>query len=129
MKAFRGVALGIVVGVLAIEPKIRGFKLGGGRWILMAIKIRSTTSFGGEVKPLVPCRNVFFYGKLKEPYENKRDTEYSGKIHRTFLRQVSPASLLDTVSPIACCLRKFVKFVKKIQSDCCKQKCDLWKCI
>jgi hypothetical protein len=26
-------------------------------------------------------------------------------------------------------LRKFVKFVKKIQSDCCKQKCDLWKCI
>jgi hypothetical protein len=31
MKAFRGAALGgIVVGVLAIDPKIRGFKLGKG---------------------------------------------------------------------------------------------------
>jgi hypothetical protein len=32
---------------------------------LRAIIIRSTTSFGGDVKPSVPCRN--FLGHLKEP--------------------------------------------------------------
>jgi hypothetical protein len=40
---------GLVVSVLATGPKVRdGF--------LRVIKIRSTTSFGGEVKPSVPCR-------------------------------------------------------------------------
>jgi hypothetical protein len=54
-----GVALGgLVVSVLATGPKVRGFKPGRGRWILRVIsdKIRSTPSFGGEVKPSVPCR-------------------------------------------------------------------------
>jgi hypothetical protein len=48
------VALGeLVVSVLATGPKVRGFDPDRGRWIF---KIRSTTSFGGEVKPSVPCR-------------------------------------------------------------------------
>jgi hypothetical protein len=52
-----GVALGgLVVSVLATGPKIRGFKPGRGRWIFKCDKIRSTPSFGGEVKPSVPCR-------------------------------------------------------------------------
>jgi hypothetical protein len=41
---------GLVVSVLATGPKVRGamdFK---------GDKIRSTPSFGGEVKPSVPCR-------------------------------------------------------------------------
>jgi hypothetical protein len=44
---------GLVVSVLATGPKVRGFKPGRGRWILRVIKsaIRSTPSFGGEVKP------------------------------------------------------------------------------
>jgi hypothetical protein len=42
-----------VVSVLATRPKVRGFEIDG---FLRVIKIRSTTSFGGEVKPLVPCR-------------------------------------------------------------------------
>jgi hypothetical protein len=44
---------GLVVSVLATGPKVRGFD---GDGFLRVIKIRSTTSFGGEVKPSVPCR-------------------------------------------------------------------------
>jgi hypothetical protein len=44
--SFKKVALdGLVVSVLATGPKVRGFD-----------PDRSTTSFGGEVKPSVPCR-------------------------------------------------------------------------
>jgi hypothetical protein len=51
---FTDVALGgVVVSLLA---KVRGFKPGRGRWIFRVIKIRSTLSFGGEVKPSVLCR-------------------------------------------------------------------------
>jgi hypothetical protein len=42
---------GVMVCVLGTEPKIRGFKPGRGRRIFKGNKIRSTTSFGGEVKP------------------------------------------------------------------------------
>jgi hypothetical protein len=53
---------GLVVSVLATEPKVRGFDPDG---FLRVIKIRSTTSFGGEVKRrshVVDLRHV------KEPY-------------------------------------------------------------
>jgi hypothetical protein len=46
-----------VVSMLATGPKVRGFDPGRGRWIfLRVIKLRSTASFGGEVKSSVPCR-------------------------------------------------------------------------
>jgi hypothetical protein len=48
---------GLVVSVLATGPKVRGFDPG----FLRVIKIRSTISFGGEVKPS-DLRHV------KEPY-------------------------------------------------------------
>jgi hypothetical protein len=55
---------GLVVIVLAIGTKIREFRPGRGRWIfLRAIKIRSTTSFGGEVKPSIPCRKILRHVK------------------------------------------------------------------
>jgi hypothetical protein len=47
-----------VVSVLATGPKGRGFEPGQGDGFLTVIKIRSTTSFGREVKPEVPCRNI-----------------------------------------------------------------------
>jgi hypothetical protein len=50
--------------VLAIGPKVRGFKPGRERYILRAIKLLSTTFFGREVKPSVPCRKVL-HTKLK----------------------------------------------------------------
>jgi hypothetical protein len=47
-----------VVSVLATGPKGCGFKPGRGDGFLRAIKIRSTPSFGSEVKPEVPCRQI-----------------------------------------------------------------------
>ena len=42
--------------VLAFGTQVRGFKPGRSRRIFKGEKILSTPSFGGEVKPSVPCR-------------------------------------------------------------------------
>jgi hypothetical protein len=47
-----------VVSVLVTGPKGRGFKPGRGDGFLRAIKIRSTPSFGREVKLEVPCHKI-----------------------------------------------------------------------
>jgi hypothetical protein len=52
-----------VVSVLVTGPKGRGFKPGRGDGILRAIQIRSTPSFGWEVKRR--SHVVRFYGVLK----------------------------------------------------------------
>jgi hypothetical protein len=54
-----------VVSVLTIKPKVRVFKPEGDG-LLRAIKIRSTTSYGGEVKPSAPGRKIL--RNFKEPY-------------------------------------------------------------
>ena len=52
----RGRRLGWSRGsVLAFGTQVRGFKPGPSRWIFKGEKILSTPSFGGEVKPSVPC--------------------------------------------------------------------------
>jgi hypothetical protein len=61
------VLCGLVVSELSIGPTIRGFRPGRVWWVLRAIKIRSTTSFGGEVKPSVPYCKILWY--FKEPFE------------------------------------------------------------
>jgi hypothetical protein len=48
------VALGGLVSVLVIGPRVRGFKPGRGRWILKGNKNPQHGSVGREVKPLVP---------------------------------------------------------------------------
>jgi hypothetical protein len=47
----------VMVSVLAIGPKVRGFKPGRGDGFLTAIKVRSTPSFGG-VKASDACRKL-----------------------------------------------------------------------
>ena len=42
--------------MLAFGTQVRGFKPGRSLRIFRAKKIHSTSSFGGEVKPSVPCR-------------------------------------------------------------------------
>jgi hypothetical protein len=63
---------GLVVMVLAIEPKSRRFTPDPGRWFLSVIRIRSTTSFGGQVKPSVPHRKILQH--VKKRYEYEGDT-------------------------------------------------------
>jgi hypothetical protein len=57
-----------VVIVLTIGPKVPWFKPAEDGEFLRAIQIRSTTFFGGEVKPLA------LLGMLKIPAEHDRDT-------------------------------------------------------
>jgi hypothetical protein len=63
---------GLVVAILSLDPTFVGSNPDEDDGFLRAIKIRSTTFFGGEVKPLVPCRKVFRY--VKENYEYEIDT-------------------------------------------------------
>jgi hypothetical protein len=56
---------GVMVSVFAIGPKVRGFKPGRGDGLLRAIKIRSTPSFGGEVKP--NAHVIRTYAMLENP--------------------------------------------------------------
>jgi hypothetical protein len=53
-----------VVSVLATGPEGRGFEPGQGYGILREIKIRSTHSFGWEIKPEVPCRKILRHVKI-----------------------------------------------------------------
>jgi hypothetical protein len=50
---------GVMVSVLATGHKGRGFKPSRRDGFLKAVKIRSTPSFGWEVKPKVRCRRKF----------------------------------------------------------------------
>jgi hypothetical protein len=62
---------GVMVSVLAIGSKVRGFKPGRVRWILREIKIRSTTFFGWEVKHSVTYRKILQHAK--DPAGMNRD--------------------------------------------------------
>jgi hypothetical protein len=60
-----------MVSVLVTGSKIRGFKLTRSEGFLRAIKISITPSFGRELKPEAPCRNIL--GHTKEFYEFERN--------------------------------------------------------
>jgi hypothetical protein len=59
----------VMVSVLVIRPKVRGFKTGQGIGFLRAIEIRSTTFFGGEVKPSAPRLTILRHVKISCKYE------------------------------------------------------------
>jgi hypothetical protein len=70
------VALGsIVVTCLPLHPRFAGSNPADDDEFLRELRIRSTTSYGGEVKPSVPCRKIL--QRVKEPYEYERDTSYA----------------------------------------------------
>ena len=72
--------------VLAFSTQVRGFKPGRSRRIFRAKKILSTPSFGGEVKPSVPCRR--FAACKRSP--NLRGSWNLDKITGQFLAQIIP---------------------------------------
>jgi hypothetical protein len=80
-----------MVSPLAIRTKVHAFKPGIGDEFLMAIKIRSTPNFGGEVKPEAQCRKYLRHVKTLSSI-NKSTSQ--GQIHKLLL-QVPPDLLLD----------------------------------
>ena len=71
--------------MLAFSTQVRGFKRGRSRRIFGAKKILSTPSFGGEVKPSVPCRR---FAACKR-FLNLRGSRNLGKITGQFLAHSS----------------------------------------
>jgi hypothetical protein len=71
---------GLMVSVLDIGPKVRGFKRCRGRFIFKG-DTSSTTSFGGEVKPSVACRSTLLHVEESYSYEK---SYFVSKIHGNF---------------------------------------------
>ena len=82
--------------VLAFGTQVRGFKPGRSRWIFMAEKILSTPSFGGEVKPSVPCRR---FAACKRAL-NLRGSRNLGKVTGQISRPQFHLSLLGSLASL-----------------------------
>jgi hypothetical protein len=76
--------------MLAIGPKVCRFKLSRGNGFLRVIKIHSTPSFRGEVKPSAPCREILWHIKKVCEYERY----FVDTVHN-FLCPDPPELLLD----------------------------------
>jgi hypothetical protein len=74
----------VIVIVFAIWPKVVGSNPAKDDGLLRAIKIRSTTSSRGEVKPSTPCHKV--HGMLNIPAEY--DTDTSSAKFKNISRQI-----------------------------------------
>jgi hypothetical protein len=68
---------GVVVSVLATEPKGCGFEPDQGNGFLRAITIRSTPSFGWEVKLEVPCHKILRHVKDLLKFHGNTSTKFS----------------------------------------------------
>jgi hypothetical protein len=77
---------GVVVSVLVMRPKGRGFRPDRGDGFLRAVKTRSTVSFGWEVKTEVPCRKILRH--VKDPL--------------TYLRYITGKILTPSIPPTRC---------------------------
>jgi hypothetical protein len=84
-----------VVIVLAIGPKVRGFKPGRGQWFSRAIKVRTTSLFWGVIKPSAPCRK--FYDILKNT------AEYGQYISSAKFTVISRRISHDSVLSVSAC--------------------------
>jgi hypothetical protein len=59
----------LVVSCLPLDQRVAGSNAAEDDGFLMAIKIRSTASLGGEIKPSVPCRKIL--RQVKNPTSMK----------------------------------------------------------
>jgi len=110
---------GLGVSVLAFSTQVRGFKPGRSRRIFKVEKILSTPSFGGEVKPSVPCRR-FAACKISL---NGRGSRHFCKITGTTFSPTVPTSaagishvVADVVAPVGEKLERLKSGGKKWQT-------------
>jgi hypothetical protein len=76
----------LIVSVLAVGAKVRGFKLGRGNRFLRTINISSTPSFGGEVQQEAPSCKTVWQVNIIWKYEQKYF-----KTNFSFLSPIPPA--------------------------------------
>jgi hypothetical protein len=75
-----------MVIVLPLHPRFAGLNPAEGNGFLRTIKIHSTISFDGEVKPSAPCHKILWH--TKDPLRYDRDTGRQNLV--TISRPVSP---------------------------------------
>ena len=95
--------------VLAFSTQVRGFKPGRSHRIFRAKKFLSTPSFGGEVKPSVPCRR---FAACKR-FLNLRGSRNLGKITGHLSRPQFHLSLLGSLAS----LRTYGHLVAKVETS------------
>ena len=78
---------GLEVACWPLVPKFAGSNPAEDVGFFRAKKILSTPSFGGEVKPSVPCRR---FTACKRFLNATWKSGISGKIHRPFLAHIVP---------------------------------------
>ena len=78
---------GLEVACWPLVPKFTGSNPTEAVGFFRAKKILSTPSFGGKVKPSVPCRR---FTVCKRSLNATWSRAFSGKIHRSFLAHVVP---------------------------------------
>ena len=78
---------GLEVACWPLVPKFAGSNPAEAVRFFRAKKILSTPSFGGEVKPSVPCRR---FTACKRYLNATWKSGISGKIHRPFLAHIVP---------------------------------------
>jgi hypothetical protein len=81
---------------IPLDPRIAGSNPAESDGLLRAIKIRSTLSFGGEVKPSVPCRKILLLIKSPFIYDSDTDRQNSATISCPIIL----VSLLDVLAKI-----------------------------
>ena len=82
--------------VLAFSAQVRGFKPGRSSRIFFGRKVLSTPSFGGEVKPSVPCPR---FAACKR-FLNLCGSRNLGKYYRTISRPQFHRSLLGSLASL-----------------------------
>ena len=82
--------------MLAFSTQVRGFKPGRSRRNFRTKKILRTPSFGGEVKPSVPCRRFAAYKRSL----NVRGSRNLGKITGQISRPQFHLSLLGSLASL-----------------------------
>ena len=93
--------------MLAFSTQVRGFKPGRNHRTFKGEKILSTPSFGGEVKPLVPCRRFTACKRTLNGVVvgiSRQNYRLSGFKH---IRLMTPGS--STCSPISIIISQILK--------------------
>jgi len=113
---------GLGVSVMAFTTQVRGFKPGRSRRIFKDEKILSTPSFGGEVKPSVPCRRFAAWKKsLNIAWKSTFRQNY-----RTFLAHSVPrfatfSGLQRRPENVTQLTAHIVKLCRALSEDLCRK--------
>jgi hypothetical protein len=73
---------------IPLDPRIAGSNPAESDGLLRGIKIRCTLSFGGEVKPSVPCRKILLL--IKSLFLRVYDSDTDRQNSATISRPISP---------------------------------------